>query len=62
MSESFIGTPQMNAKIELFVFSAKGINKFNLLILMQIDNAPSKNAKTFFPHDFTKIKKIFQYI
>ena len=39
MNESFIGTPSMNGKIKLFSYSFQEIKDFNLLILMQIDNA-----------------------
>ena len=42
MNESFIGAPPMNEKIEFFGHSVLEITDFNLLILMQIDNAPEE--------------------
>ena len=41
MNEPFIGTPSVNEKIDLFGHSVQEIHvtDFNLLILMQIDNA-----------------------
>ena len=39
MNESFIGAPPMNEKIKLFGYSVQEIQNFNLLILMQIENA-----------------------
>ena len=39
MNESFIGAPPMNEEIKLFGHSVKEIQDFNLLNLMQIDNA-----------------------
>ena len=39
MNELFIGAPPMNEKIKLFGDSFQDIQNFNLLILMQIENA-----------------------
>ena len=39
MNESFIGAPPMKEKIKWFGYSVQEMTHFNILILMQIENA-----------------------